>query len=123
MDSLPRRSFLQTLAATGAATALAPLRAQDAKEGAPDKTLLTKTPPKIKIGLDNFAVRALGWKAAKLIEFAASLKCDSLLISDLDAYESLEDSHLAGVKEQAKQAGIELYAGSWSICPTSKAFK
>lgn len=121
MDSLPRRSFLQTLAAAGAVSAFMPLRAQEKTET--DKTLLTKIPPKIKIGLDNFAVRALGWKAGKLIDFAASLKCDSLLISDLDAYESFEEAYLAGVKEQAKQAGVEIYAGSWSICPTSKTFK
>ena len=119
MDLLPRRSFLRTLTAAGAATALAPLRAQD--EG--DKALITKTPPKIKVGLDNFAVRAMGWKAAQLLDFAASLKCDTILISDLDAYESLDDAYLRDVKKHADGLGIEIYAGSWSICPTSKAFK
>ena len=124
MVSHSRRTFLHTLAAAGAATALTPLRAQDLKvDAATDKTLLTKTPPKIKVGLDNFAVRALGWKAAALIDFAASLKCDSLLISDLDAYESFDDAYLRDVKAHAENAGVEIFAGSWSICPTSKAFK
>jgi sugar phosphate isomerase/epimerase len=121
MESLPRRSFLHTLAAAGAATALAPLSAQDKDNK--DKTLLTKTPPKIKIGIDNFAVRALGWKAAKLLDFTASLKCDSILISDLDAYESFDESYLSEVKQHAKQVGVDIFAGSWSICPTSKVFK
>src|SRR5690242_2973646 len=108
MPMYPRRSFLHTLAAAGAASALAPLRAQDVKEVDTDKTLLTKIPPKIKVGLDNFAVRAMGWKAAKLLDFAASLKCDSILISDLDAYESFDESYLAGVKAQAEKLGVEI---------------
>lgn len=63
------------------------------------------------------------WKAPALIEYAASLKCDTLFISDLDAYESLEDGALREIRRKAEAAGIELYVGSWSICPTSKTFK
>jgi hypothetical protein len=47
--------------------------------------------------MDNFAVRAMGWKAPQLIDYAASLKLDSLLISDLDAFESLEMRRLREV--------------------------
>ncbi|MEA3210944.1 MAG: 3-oxoisoapionate decarboxylase [Chthoniobacter sp.] len=79
--------------------------------------------PKIKLGMDNFAVRAMGWKAAQLLDYAASLKLDSILISDLDAYDSLEDAPLREVKKKADDLGVELFAGSWSICPTSKRFK
>jgi sugar phosphate isomerase/epimerase len=78
---------------------------------------------KIKVGMDNFAVRAMAWKAPALIDYAASIKCDTLLISDLDAYESLEDAALRDVRRKAEAAGVALYAGSWSICPTSKVFK
>ena len=80
-------------------------------------------PRKIKLGMDNFAVRAMGWKAPALIDYAASLKLDTLLISDLDAYESLDEASLRDVKRRADAAGIALYAGSWSICPTSKTFR
>ena len=73
--------------------------------------------------MDNFAVRAMGWKAKDLIEYAAGLKLDTLLISDLDAYESLEGDYLRDVKKLADDRGIGLYAGSWSICPTSVKFK
>src|SRR4030095_5358094 len=48
----------------------------------------------IKLGLDNFAVRAMNWKAPALLDYAASLKLDSILISDLDAFESLEAARL-----------------------------
>ena len=106
-----RRTFLTTLASAAALTALRPLRAA------------VIPPGKTKIGLDNFSVRALQWKAPALIDYAASLKCDTLFISDLDAYESLEDAALREVRHKADAAGIELYVGSWSICPTSKTFK
>lgn len=83
----------------------------------------TSPQTKIKLGLDNFSVRAMGWKAPQLLEYAASLKADVLLISDLDSYESLEDKSLAEIRAKAADLGIQMYAGTWSICPTSKAFR
>lgn len=104
-----RRHFLASLAAAS----LAPkLSADDAKPRA-----------KVKLGFDNFAVRAMGWKASQLLDHAASLKCDSLFISDIDSYESLEDAALKEVRRKAADLGIDLYAGGWSICPTSTRFK
>ena len=52
-----RRSFLTTLATAAAA----PLFAQEKKA-------------KLKVGFDNFAVRALGWKGAQLLDHAVKLK-------------------------------------------------
>ncbi len=75
------------------------------------------------LGLDNFSVRAMGWKAPRLIEYAASIGADSLFISDLDAFESLDAPYLARVRDQAASKGVGLHVGTWSICPTSKAFK
>lgn len=109
---MDRRSFLTGIAAAGAVAASQPLRAA-AKPPA----------PKIRVGMDNFAVRAMQWKAPALIDYAASIKCDTLFISDLDAFESLEDSALREVRRRAEAAGLALYVGSWSICPTSKVFK
>jgi sugar phosphate isomerase/epimerase len=107
---MQRRTFLTGLATATTALATRPLLGASAA-------------PKIKLGLDNFAVRAMAWKAPALIDYAASLKCDTLFISDLDAYESLEDAALREVKRKADAAGLALYAGSWSICPTSKTFR
>lgn len=109
-----RRSFLTGLASVAAALATRPLSAAPSAPGAA---------PKIKVGLDNFAVRAMQWKAPALIEYAAALKCDTLFISDLDAFGSLEEAALRDVRRQAEAAGLQLYVGSWSICPTSKTFK
>lgn len=106
-----RRTFLSG-AASAATLALAarPLAAAPAA-------------PRLKVGIDNFAVRAMQWKAPALIDYAASLKCDTLFVSDLLAFESLEDSALRQVRARAEAAGLQLYVGSWSICPTSKTFK
>lgn len=102
-----RRSFLATLAA---ATFAGPALAQTKKLGIP-------------LGYDNFAVRGMGWKAPRLLEYAVEQKCDTLFISDLDAFESLDDAPLGELKKKAADAGVALYAGGWSICPTSKSFK
>ena len=106
-----RRSFVTGLAAASALAA------------APARLLAAAAPKKIALGYDNFAVRAMQWKAPALIDYAAKLKCDTLLISDLDAYESLDDAALRAVRAKAEAVGVQLYAGSWSICPTSKAFR
>jgi len=76
-----------------------------------------------KLGLDNFAVRAMRWKAPQLIDYAASIFADSLFITDLDAFESFEADYLTGVRQRAAGKGVQLHVGTWSICPTSKAFK
>lgn len=104
--SFSRRDFLKTTAFASAATVAGAVPA-----------------PKIKVGLDNFAVRAMGWKAPKLIEYAAELKCDSILISDLPAFESLDEAYLRDVKAKADALKVGIYLGSWSICPTSVRFK
>jgi sugar phosphate isomerase/epimerase len=106
-----RRTFLQSAALATAATVLTRPK------------LFAATSPKIALGMDNYAVRSLGWKAPQLIDYAASIKCDTLFISDLDAYESFDDAYLLSVRRRAESAGLALYAGGWSICPTSKVFK
>jgi sugar phosphate isomerase/epimerase len=116
-----RRTFLKTTAAASAGLALLGEGAiQTARaDDAPTETFS----PKIRLGFDNFSIRAMGWKADALLDYAASLKLDSILISDLDAYESFEDAYLKGVGAKARDLGIMLHAGTWSICPTSKFFK
>src|SRR5262245_49680681 len=110
---LNRRTFLAYLATASAGTAF--LTPTIAAQPAPVK--------KLKLGFDNFSIRAMGWKAPALLDYAASLKLDSILISDLDAYDSLEEAKLKEVKAKADALGIQIHAGTWSICPTSKFFK
>src|SRR5436190_14246201 len=117
-SNLKRRTFLKTISTATAGAALADLAsaADGSAPSAPKKL-------KLKLGFDNFSIRAMNWKAPALLDYAASLKLDSILISDLDAYESLEEKHLKEVKAKADELGIQIHAGTWSICPTSKVFK
>ena len=108
-----RRTFLKTMASATVGVMLS--KAAYAQQAA--------TPSRLKLGLDNFSVRGMGWKAPALLDYAAAQKLDNLLISDLDAYDSLEEKHLTEVKTKAAGLGIQIHAGTWSICPTSKAFK
>lgn len=119
MTILSRRDVL-ALSATLAAGALLP------GAFAADAPAPTTTPVRnrgIKLGIDNFAVRAMKWKAPALIDYAAQLKTDSLFITDLDAFEKQDDAYLGDLKKKAADLGIQLQLGSWSICPTSKSFK
>jgi 3-oxoisoapionate decarboxylase len=110
-----RRTFLKTVAATGAGLALA--KTITASQEAP------KPERKTRLGFDNFSVRAMKWNAGQLIDYAASLKLDSLFLTDLDVYESFDENYLRDVKKKADDNGLVIYAGSWSICPTSKFFR
>lgn len=111
MTATTRRDFLKTAAVAAAALAAQPtLRAQGSNK-------------RVKIGLDNFSVRGLNWKAPQLIDYAAKLKTDSLFISDLDAFESLEEAHLKNIRSMAADKGLQIHLGTWSVCPTSKSFR
>lgn len=65
----------------------------------------------------------MGWKAPQLVDFAASLGCTSLFITDLDAFETLDEGYLASVRQRADGKGLKIHLGTWSVCPSSKAFK
>jgi sugar phosphate isomerase/epimerase len=78
---------------------------------------------RLALGYDNFAVRAMGWKSRQLIDHAVKLKVDTVFITDLDAFESLDENHLKGVRKYADEKGIRVYLGTWSVCPTSLTFR
>jgi 3-oxoisoapionate decarboxylase len=126
VTSSSRRVFITNAAAAGAGLALSPLAAASRgvyRDTPARAAVQVGEDRRLKLGLDNFAVRAMGWKAGQLIEYAASLRLDSLLISDLDAFESLEEAHLRELRARASDLGLTIHAGTWSICPTSKSFR
>ncbi len=116
-----RRAFIKMSALAGAGLSLSGISATQSTLA--QDLDAAKTKPKIPLGFDNFSIRAMGWKADALLDYAASLKLDSILISDLDAYESFEEAYLKKVRAKAEGVGIKIHAGTWSICPTSKFFK
>jgi sugar phosphate isomerase/epimerase len=103
-----RRSFLASTFATAAASSLSKAAIQGGK---------------LPIGLDHFSVRATGWKAAQYIDYAASLKLDTLFLSELGMFENFEDAYLKGLKEQADRLNLKLYVGTGSVCESSNTWK
>ena len=104
-----RRTFLKT------APAAAAMAGSAATGGAPGEG--------IRLGFDSYSIRNLHWKAIQLIDYAGSHKLDTIQISSLDDYESLEPAHLKKVKDQAARYGMTIDGGIGCICPTSGSWK
>jgi len=104
---MKRRHFLSSSLALSASSALG--------QAAASKPMM--------LGYDNFVVRAMGWKARELIDYAVKLKVDTVFITDLDAFVSLEKTALGEIKKYGDEQGIKIFLGTWSICPTSVSFK
>jgi len=78
----------------------------------------------IKLGFDNFAIRALGLDARQLVDHAVALECDSVFITDFGPFQGrVEDAALGEIRRYAADKGVAIELGSWSICPTSQTFK
>jgi sugar phosphate isomerase/epimerase len=108
MRGMNRRSFLAQSLATTAVSSFSHAAIQGGK---------------LAIGLDHFAVRATGWKAAQFIDYAAALKLDTMFISELHVFESFDEPYLKSLKEQADRAGLKLYVGTGSVCKSSNTWK
>lgn len=99
-----RRSFLLTAIGAGFAAA------------APPGDHIMKP---IRLGFDTYTLRAFDWKALQLLDYAAARKLDTIQISSMADYESLEPAHLAQVKDRAAALGIAIDAGMGCICSLS----
>jgi sugar phosphate isomerase/epimerase len=77
---------------------------------------------RLSLGFDNFSIRALGWKAGQILDYAAAQKVDCVLLSDLDVYENHSDSYLKDLGKKSRDLGVTLYAGTGGICPSSVRF-
>jgi sugar phosphate isomerase/epimerase len=103
-----RRTFLGVLPAAAVAASAPPAPAPDSP---------------VRLGFDTYSLRAFRWKAPQLIDYAAGQKLDTIQISSLDDYESLEPAYLQKIKDQAARANIKIDAGTGCICPSSRSFK
>ncbi len=112
-----RRQFVSTIAAAGAVVATQPAAF------AASPKLLDARGNKIRLGMDNFAVRAFGWKGRELVDYAASQNLDTLFVTDLPSLGTMTDDGAKELRKYAADKGVEIQLGSWSICPTSKSFK
>ncbi len=99
-----RRTFLQTSSAAALAAA-----ANAPGEG-------------IRLGFDTFSIRDFHWKDIQYLDYAASLKLDTVQLSSLNDYESLDPEHLAKVKDHAERVGVIIDAGIGCICNVAKSW-
>lgn len=106
---MQRRTFLQTLSAIPASAAAGKSEAPAPAAGIP-------------LGYDTYSLRSFGWKAVELLDYAAKLKLDTIQISSVGNYESLDPAHLARVKSHAERLGIAVEGGTGCICPTSASW-
>ena len=111
-NSISRRDFAKGLAFAG----FSAMHSANA-----DAAARAKEP--LKLGIDNFSVRAMKWNDRQLIDYAVKLNVDVVFITDFYAFTSLDDRHLQDIRKFAADKGVEIYLGNWSICPTSVRFK
>ena len=111
-NSISRRSAVKRLAIVAGSLSLSnpPLSGQ-AKGGKP------------RLGLDGHSLRAMKWKAPRLIEYAASQGLDATLFNGLHYFESLDRSYLEGVRDLAKDHGIEIRFGAGGISEGAASFR
>jgi sugar phosphate isomerase/epimerase len=112
-----RRTFLSS---TAAVLAAATARAQTAAPSGQAPVIL---PRPVALGFDNFSLRAYVWKAPRLLEYATTVGADSVFVSDLESFESLEEPALRKLRDDAAARNLAIHVGTWSVCPTSKAFR
>lgn len=109
-----RRTFLKTTLHAAAAVA--------ATHVAFVQEVRSQTPAGIRLGFDTYSLRAWKWKAIQFIDYAANLKLDSIQLSSLDDFESLDPPYLQKVKDHASAAGIVLEGGIGCICDSTKSW-
>lgn len=110
-NNFHRRDFLKMSA--GFAAGLATTNMLSAKS--PDLS-------KIALGLDGHSMRGMRWKAGQLIDYAASLELDAVLLNGLQYFDSLETAHLQGLRQKAESHGMRIYMGVGSVCRGSLTY-
>ena len=76
----------------------------------------------ISLGFDNFSLRALNWKADRLLAFAGEQKLDSILFSDLDVFKNHTPAYLKSLANKADDLGLKIQSGTGSICQSAARF-
>lgn len=110
LPALTRRNFINLMTVAATAATSSSLRAQPGGAA------------RLALGLDAHSVRAMGWKARQLIDYAAEQKLDAVLFNTLRPFESLESAHLRTLRETATARGLRLYVGAGSVAEGSTVF-
>lgn len=99
---LGRRTFLSSVAAALAST----------------REMLAQQAPRtnLKLGLDSYTIRNLGWKADRIIEYCAEQKVDNVQLSVPGDFESTAPAVFERAKRIAADKGVTLEGAMGSIC-------
>ncbi len=108
---MQRRTFLQSV--TGAGSAFSAWQAQAQKRAGRG----------IRLGFDSYTLRAFEWKDIQFLDYADRQKLDTVQLSDLLDFASLDPAHLRKVKERAARLGIVIDGGLGCICPTAANYR
>lgn len=98
-----RRTFLQTAPAAALPAALA-------------------AGGRARLGIDTYSIRSFRWKAMEHLDYSARLGLNTIQISSLSEYESLDPAYLGKVRDHASRLGIEIDSGIGCICPTTASY-
>lgn len=82
-----------------------------------------KPAARVPLGLDAHSVRSMRWKAPQLVDYAAEINADALLLNNPPYFENLDKAYLAKLKNDAHAKGIRMYTGAGSICKNSTGYK
>ena len=104
-----RRRFLQAMAGS-TALALTPFTLLRAQSGG-----------RLLLGLDAYSIRGLKWRAPQILDYAANLKLDAVMLSP-NTFESPEEAHLKKIREQAERLGLKVEPAFGCVCEQSKAW-
>ena len=77
----------------------------------------------MKLGVDIYSIRSQEWDAFEYLDYCKKIGLDVVHFSDLEPFESQEDSYMKEVKAHADGLGLDIEAGMGSICPTSTSFR
>jgi sugar phosphate isomerase/epimerase len=86
------------------------------------RPLAAAATPAVKLGIDLFSIRSLGWTPFQYLDYCASQQAKVVHFSEIRFIGNLEPDNLRKVRAYAEQKGIEVEIGMKSICPTSKMF-
>ena len=102
-----RRTFMKIAAAGGFGVAAPNAAAQAGAGGG------------IRLGYDSWVFNGYGWTAIQYLDYAGKQRLDTVQLSDLPNYASLEPAYLQQVKDHAQELGIQIDGGLGCICPTA----
>lgn len=69
------------------------------------------------LGINTYCIRALNLHDAALLEYAASLHCDSIFLQDSRDPKAQDPAHWRAVREMAQRHGLHLETGGGGVLP------